>query len=140
MPVKLIPYNVAKEVALDRVGKELLPQRKNDFLKRLVDCCPVETAHDGIQYIQYNDLRLFIDNVNKFLDEQDFSMLMRKRGPKTDRDVDVLEFVESAEFMGMKGHVYPAVADALWEIWHSKIETYVEAVLSGSTPSTDILN
>lgn len=131
MPVKLVPYKIALRESVNIAGEELLPQNMHWFAKSLIECCPIiQNEKDGVQYVVYEDLKFFVQNINKFLDQQDLTMLLRKRGPKT-KELDVLEFVESKDYMNMRGHVYPEVANALYEIWHSKKETYSEAVLSG---------
>jgi hypothetical protein len=131
MPKFLSESNL-HDIALSFAAKHSLIGDKQDLIEVMVRSCP-HIIVNGQKHFAYDDVRGFTRNFIKWAEEEDVSMLRRHRGFKTDRIPDVMEVVESSQFMGMKGSVYPAVAEALWEIWHSKTHDYVEVVLTGPT-------
>lgn len=86
---------------------------------------------EGEDFYTLSDVNGLFINFYKWLAEDDSRQLLRKRGIKTDKEVDVIEFAESEEYMNLKGSLYPAVKEALYEIWHGDTK-YMEVVLTGS--------
>lgn len=73
-----------------------------------------------------------VENLSLALQEGDFSVLSQPRGMRTERIVNVDEFVESKFFMGQRGSVRPKVLEKLWELFHGdNSENVFEVVLGG---------
>ncbi len=75
-----------------------------------------------------------LDNLKSAQIHDNAGLLTRPRGFRTDRIVDVIEFVESKEYFGDKGQVWNAVKDNLWQIFHKR-PTPFEIVLTGAAGS-----
>lgn len=86
-----------------------------------VDSVPDEIAKNVAALIE---ARIPIDR------REAFARYVERRGRRWRRDpVSVTEFVESADFLGKRGEIYPRVMDALIEINSGR---YQEAVLTGA--------
>jgi len=81
-----------------------------------------------LNLVRLEDLYGFISNLQKAIQSGDHSFLWQKRGVWVNRVVDIVEFVESKEFMGQRGHVRPAIMSELIRFF---AKPFVEGVLTG---------
>lgn len=129
---EMVERTTAYEIVASLLNDHKAEEADQDkYFTMMVQACPIHEINNEYYYL-YSDLKLFLRNVSKWIEEKDSSLLRRQVGYKVKRIVDIIEFVESTAFMSMKGSVYPAVKDALWELWRPD-RNYHEAVLSGST-------
>lgn len=127
---RIIPVSDAVRIAREVASG--LPEEKDNVLVYLTQSCP-RINMDGNYYFNLDDLKGFLRNYKKWLEKKDASLLKRKQGMKAP-EVDIIEFCESDEYMGMGGSLWPAVAEALWNIWHDTSEpNVIEVVLTGAT-------
>jgi hypothetical protein len=73
-----------------------------------------------------------VQNFTKWVETKDSAVLRRKRGPKVAKILSIIEFVEDENYMNMPGVLFPAVKEALTELWKDG-NIYTEAVLTGGT-------
>lgn len=116
--------------AQDAAAAREVPLDKSDFIAHILRSLKPVVAF-GKNYYLLDDIKSFTQNFVKYAEEKDLLLLKRKRGLKVDREVDIIEFVESKEFMGLKGSIFPVVKQALWDQWHQKDRDYIEIVLTG---------
>jgi hypothetical protein len=72
-----------------------------------------------------------LDSLRKSVERKDASFLGQQRGYKTDKIVDVIEFVESREYYNIEDGLWQSEQEDLWKIWHEK-PTPLEVVLTGA--------
>jgi hypothetical protein len=129
---KYITREEAYEFARDIVGKHEFTDKNDDFIEHQLNLCR-NVEWEGKQYLVYDDLKSFNSNFLKWLEESDSAQLRRRRGAKTEYFADIIEFVESPEYMNLAGSIFGPVKDALWTIWHEPDKNYLEIVLTGAT-------
>jgi len=100
------------------------------LLEEAVMQCP-RTEQNGEFYIDTLTLNAIIENVHTAFKNEDLSILTRERGFKTD-PVGIEEFLESKEYMDLKGFIRPKIKESLISLF-SNIEQYQEVVCGGST-------
>jgi hypothetical protein len=83
---------------------------------------------DGGQLVRLEDLFGFVSNLQKAIQSGDHSFLWQKRGVWVNHVADIVEFVESKEFMGQRGHVRPAIMSELVRFFE---KPFIEGVLTG---------
>lgn len=88
---------------------------------------------EGKVYYQFQELKYFVFNFAKAFKEQNYAFLSQNRGLIVDRIVDIQEFLESPEFMDLKGHVWPNIMESMVDMFSN--ENYIEFVLGGATAS-----
>jgi hypothetical protein len=129
---KVLPLSVAYEWAYSYIEEEGVPENRADTLQAYLKECPVIRGTEGGFFVPEEAVKAAIWNFMKWIETADANILKRKRGLKVSKVVDIIEFVESEEFMGMRGGIFPIVKEALWEFWHGK-NPYVQACLTGAT-------
>lgn len=136
--VKFLPGDRAELIVAELVNsqyKHLNSEDEQILLTRLIKACsPVEI--NGKRYYQLDTLKAFLGNLRKAIETKDPTILSKPRGRKF-RPVDVQEFIESKEYYGQAGHVWPTVLEELWEIFHGVNDDgtprdYVEIVFGGA--------
>lgn len=88
---------------------------------------------NGKKYLIKQDAINALKNFAIALEERDFSFLYLPRGLKVDRVVDVEEFANSRQYLGLKGTIRPSIMEHLWNIFHSDYsDYYIEVVVGGA--------
>ena len=106
------------------------PRNEEAMIETLLDTCP-KFSHNGENYLFMDDLEAFCNNYIKAVRVQDSTFLGRERGYKGPL-VDIETFLESEDYMGMKGSVRPIIKYELERIFANDLN-YVEIVLTGGT-------
>ena len=87
---------------------------------------------NGNDYVRLDEFHGLLDNLERSILKDDPTILARKRGFKYDKIVDVQEFAESREYLGLKGELWASTLDNLWQIFHDNDGNYYEIILSGA--------
>ena len=92
----------------------------------------IESARET--YVRLDTLTDIFRNFVKYLESGDPTALVEQRGWKSGKLVDVIEFIESKEYVGSLIRVWPGVKDNLWQIWKDwDVETRkYEILLTGA--------
>lgn len=131
---KLIPVTVAKEMLSHLANETGLGAQDKTFLLRWLESFPAQTSKDGVPCVNQENLLFGFQNLSDYLDQRDPSALLQERGWLPGKTVDVIEFVESREYVGGLVKVWPGVKDNLHQIWHNSPKPF-EIVLTGSIRS-----
>jgi len=99
--------------------------------KLLLASCPVYKVSNN-SYVDMDVLRGFTFNFIKALQTKDSASLRMERGLRVKKIVDVVEFVESKEFMNQGGALRPAIRTKLYDFFHEPGKHYIQAVLGGA--------
>lgn len=70
------------------------------------------------RYVKLETLRDVLTNFKEYLKSGDPTALTTQRGFKSDRIVDVIEFLESKEFLANTLKAWNSTKDNMWQIWH----------------------
>lgn len=126
----LLPKNKAIEHAV-ALAKEydMLSFGEHRLLSLLIASCPAVIGVDGAEYIRVADFHNFATNFTKAVAEKDFTYLLQKRGIRVKRVVDVIEFCESTDYLGQKGHMWKSTQNALGDFFSDP--NYIEALATG---------
>ncbi|MFH1117017.1 MAG: hypothetical protein V1792_24130 [Pseudomonadota bacterium] len=112
-------WNFAKEESLGKANTELL--------EAYLRTTPVD--EDGL--VRLDTLIGRMSNFQKAVAENDAAFLEQRRGYKTARIADILEFAESREFLALKGTLWQSTKEDLWKIFHVPPEPF-EVLLTGA--------
>jgi hypothetical protein len=115
---------------MERIAKENnFPSDQKSLYNSLIKSC--QTMKIGShEVVEKELLKNFMLNFKYAMRSEDSSILRRERGLKVDRIVDVVEFIESPEYMNQAGHIRPVIKKELHKLFHESY--YVEAVLGGA--------
>lgn len=140
--VRVVPIEKALWL-LDRFSKEQhLSQNDAGLLTLWLKSIPrVESSTNG-PCVRLSAITELFANFAEYLASGDPTALIAQRGFKA-KPVDVIEFIESKDYVGTLVNVWPGVKDNLWQIWHGPSPgTYYpeghrkfEIVLTGSIRS-----
>lgn len=86
---------------------------------------------DSRGFIRLDKLVGLLDNFRRAVAENDAAFLELRRGYKTDRVVDIVEFAESKEFCGLKGSLWSSTKEDLWKVFHETPIPF-EVLLTGA--------
>jgi len=117
-----IAHKVARQCGLD--GKE------TDVFQLMISAVPMVEFEEKT-YVRMDDMRGFLDNLRRAIANKDSSWLLQKRGLCVDRMVDIVEFIESPEYMNQKGYVRQPIMEHLVDLFDPH-KYFVEAVLTGA--------
>lgn len=125
---RVIPLADAFELAAQIPVDMNLNEKEESLLETLMlSCTQLQDGSDV--YLYFDEFQAFLQNFAKAVREKDSTFLYRRRGYKAPL-VDMETFLESPEYMGLKGFVRPIVKYTLEEIF---AKPYIEVVLSGAT-------
>ncbi len=112
-------WNFAKEERLAKTHTELLEA----YLRM--------TPTDSNGLVRLDALIGRMSNFQKAVAENDGVFLEQRRGFKSARIVDIIEFSESREFLALKGTLWQSTKEDLWKIFHVPPEPF-EVLLTGA--------
>jgi hypothetical protein len=101
------------------------------ILDSLISTCPMMEIN-GQAYVRADLFRGYVSNFKKAIEHRDSSLLFQRRGLRVSRVVDIEEFAESREYLGLKASLRPAIKEHLINLFHSG-QYYIEAVFTGAT-------
>lgn len=125
---KFLSLGKAEEAVVMFARSAGMADQAGAVLEQMVHFVPVLNGEDG-PVVALIELNGFLGNLQKALQYMDPHLMFEKRGLKVDNVVDVVEFVESPEYMGQKAHIRPRILEELTRLFAS--DQYVEAVLTG---------
>lgn len=128
-PSRVIDLNVALDTIQNLLKQNGLNESTEVIYEALIKSLTVHEI-DGNPFVRFDDMRGFLLNCEKMFRTGDPSFLRQDRGLCVDRIVDIMEFVESSQFMGQAGYVRPAIRKKLIEL-HSE-DRYIEVLLTGA--------
>jgi len=105
-----------------------LSLREEEVLSLLVKSVPLIELEDGGVF-RLSDLKGFIQNFQRAVEQKDSSWLMQKRGRRW-KVPDIEEFAESPEYMNQRGYLRPVIKYELQRLFGGG--EFVEAVLTGA--------
>jgi len=129
--ISCVEFNNAVRKFVDLSNSIGLPQTETKAFDLLLKSVPTHNI-DGTCIMMQQDLRDFLSNWIRAVQEQDFSFLHQARGLRVDRIVDIEEFAESKEFFNQKGYIRPKIKYELERLFEAKGDPYIEAVLTGA--------
>lgn len=129
MTMEAIDINVALDGIRGLLAEYGLSEKSEVIYEALVKSVKMIEI-DGNQFVRSGELCGFLANCEKLFRTGDSSFLRQERGLCVPRIVDIMEFVESAEFMGQAGYVRPAIRKKMIEL-HSE-DRFVEVLLTGA--------
>ena len=104
---------------------------EQETLTLLLENIPTGMSN-GVAVFKAAHVDMFVQNLQKSIDNKDSAQLMQKRGLCVDKVVDVIEFAESSYYFNQKDSIRPVIKEALWKLFHTEGDPYVEAVLTGA--------
>jgi hypothetical protein len=126
---KLIPVDSAiAELERQATALSVDPQDHKVLLAWLTSLPKV--ARNDKDYLALDTFRDFLSNFGAYLKTSNPNSLILERGFK-EQPVDVMTFVESNDYLGAGGAIWPGVLDNLDKIFNQK-QHYFEVVLTGS--------
>lgn len=127
---RYLPLSVAAKNLSDTLASVPgLSSREHEILKIMIESCP-QVVINNSTYVRMADLDNFGQNVLQAFVHQDGNCLLQKRGLCVDKIVDVVEFVESRDYMNQQGSARRHVLDGLSKLFSQP--NYVECVLGGA--------
>jgi hypothetical protein len=111
-----------------------LSTRDHEFVRSWLESVPHIADEHGIELLNVDAVRNVFQNLSEYLEHGDPNTLLQERGFIPGKIVDVIEFIESREYVGAGIKVWPGVKDNLWRIWHGEQKAF-EIVLTGSIRS-----
>ncbi|MEW6138925.1 MAG: hypothetical protein AB1733_11890 [Thermodesulfobacteriota bacterium] len=122
---------VGIEKALDLLHsfarKERISRRQVEILESYLRAIPTDSGG----FVRLDTLVGLLNNFQRAIAENDSAFLEQRRGYRTDRVVDVIEFAESREFCALKGSLWTSTKEDLWKIFHNHPPPF-EVLLTGA--------
>ena len=106
------------------LGREALK-----ILEEAVLACPSILVGDD-PYIDYKTFQAVLENVHTAFKHEDMSIMTRERGYKT-QPVDIEEFLESTQYMDLKGSLRPIIKYELLRLFEN-LDAYTEITVGGA--------
>lgn len=118
--------------ALDRAQRNLeCSDLHMRYLEQLLRDMAGETVEGAM--LLAGEVEKVFGAVKLAMQYEDESFLTQPRGMRIENPVDIEEFCESREYLGLRGNMRPRVMDVLWRLFHSEqSDGYLEAVFGGS--------
>jgi hypothetical protein len=120
--------------ALDRMFYEARQQKMNIpkdahlFMQNAILHMAESSGSDDLNYKEFVDA---LQRCASAIEHNEASFFLQPRGRKVERLVDVIEFVESSEYLGMAGKVWPSVKDILWDVFEGNRKGEITEVVLG---------
>jgi hypothetical protein len=124
---KAVNLSQALQLIRSYAKEESLGRIETNLLEAYLETAP--TDPNGL--IRLDALIGQLSNFKKAFAENDAAFLEQRRGYKTERIVNVIEFAESREFLALKGTLWQSTKEDLWKIFHEQPVPF-EVLLSGA--------
>ena len=124
---KAIRMDQALQLMWSFAKEERLSKTQTGFLEAYLQTIPTDSNGS----IRLDTLIGRLSNFQKALAENDAAFLELRRGYKSGRIADIIEFAESREFLALKGTLWQSTKEDLWKIFHEPPEPF-EVLLTGA--------
>lgn len=114
-----------------RKQKLSIPKDAHMFMHNAILHMAERNGSDELDYKEFVDA---LQRCASAIEHNESSFFLQPRGRKVEKLVDVIEFVESSEYLGMAGKVWPSIKDILWDVFEGPRKDHIlEIVLGGAT-------